>query len=93
MPCDVGVSLVRRSENPVDAVYKLGSSECDNIVVCVMVCGNGMIDVQPIFNEMFVDGMNGVQWGFLAWDPDVVASSFLSFGPWKVKVAGSILSC
>jgi len=92
MPCDVGIFLVHCSENPVDAAYKLGSSECDNIVMCIMVCSNGMINVQPIFDEMLVDGMNGVQWGFLAWDPDIITPSFLSFGPWKVKVAGSILS-
>ena len=93
VPCDVGVSLVCCSENPVDVAYKLGPGECYNIVVCVMVCGDGMIDVQPIFNKMLVDGVNGVQRGFLAWNPYIVTSSFLSFGLWEVKVTGTILGC
>jgi hypothetical protein len=68
-------------KNLVDSTNKLRSSECDQVVVRITVCHNGVIDVELILDEMFVDRVNRVQWGFLTRDPDVITTRFLCFRP------------
>jgi hypothetical protein len=52
--------------------------------MCIAIGCNGMVDVQLVFDKVLVDGMDRVQRSFLTWDPNIVSSSFLGFGPREV---------
>jgi hypothetical protein len=76
------VTFSRCPKDLVDTTNEFGAGEGDDVIVCITVGRDGMLNVQFVFDKMFVNGVNRVQRGFLTWYPDVVTSRFLGFGPW-----------
>jgi hypothetical protein len=52
-----------------------------------------MVVFELVFDEVFGNRMDGIQWGLLAWDPDIITTRFLGFRPRKMKVGGTAVCC
>jgi hypothetical protein len=82
MSCDLGVFLLGCSEDLVDALDKLHSGECHQVVLHIMVSGSWVVNLKSVFDKVFVDCMDRIQRGLLARNPDIVTMGFLGFQPW-----------
>ena len=92
MTRDTWVILPSSPQNLIDATYKFRTGQGNDIVIGVAVGSNGVADIQFVLDEMFVDSVYGIQRSLLTWDPDIVASGLLGFGPGQMEIAGPVLS-
>jgi hypothetical protein len=81
MSCDSGVSLLGCSEDLVDALDKLRSGKCHQVVLHITVSQNWVVNLESVLDKVFVDCMDRIQRGLLVRNPDIVTMGFLGFRP------------